>query len=248
MRSGCHSERQLAGDLTFGRVKFDHRHHLLETRRGRQLRCTSCHSQIVQGSHMSVTTSTCFLCHLRQSSLSAAHSDCGTCHGPPQETLTVAGKPFRHTDWISNGAECALCHRDVTRGSGLARKNRCNACHADVAHIERFGDVAFIHENHITKHKIECDQCHDEIEHRMPERDHISTAGDCGNCHDSRHQAQHFMRSGHGGALVEDRADRMYETRVDCTGCHRETQAPESRKSWTASQPLAGFGQRTKDR
>jgi nitrate/TMAO reductase-like tetraheme cytochrome c subunit len=236
MRSGCHSERLLAGDITFGRVRFDHRHHLLETRRGRQLRCTSCHSQIVQGSHMSVTTSTCFLCHLRQSSLSKAHADCETCHGAPKEDLTVAGKPFRHSDWIDNGAECALCHRNVTRGEGLARKNRCNACHADVAHIERFSDVSFIHENHITKHKIECDQCHDEIEHKLPERDHISTAGDCGNCHDARHQAQHFMRSGRGGALVEDRPDRMYETRVDCTGCHRETRGAESRKSWTASQ------------
>jgi nitrate/TMAO reductase-like tetraheme cytochrome c subunit len=234
MRSGCHSERLLSGDLEFGRVRFDHRHHLLDSRRGRQLRCTSCHSQIVQGSHMSVTTSTCFLCHLRPSGQGEAHSECSTCHGAPKEDLTVAGKPFRHAEWMANGADCASCHRDVTRGSGVAKKNRCNSCHADVAHIERFDDEAFIHENHITKHKIECDQCHEEIEHKLPERDHIATAGDCAACHDSRHQVQHFMRSGQGGALVENLPDRMYETRVDCTGCHRETHGAESRKSWAS--------------
>jgi nitrate/TMAO reductase-like tetraheme cytochrome c subunit len=239
MRSGCHSERLLSGEITFGRVRFDHRHHLLETRRGRQLRCTSCHSQIVQGSHMSVTTSTCFLCHLRTSDLSKPHGECGTCHGAPKEDLAVAGRPFRHSEWTENGAECALCHRDVTRGAGTAKKIRCSGCHGDVAHIERFSDVAFIHENHITKHKIECDQCHDEIEHKLPERDHIATAGDCGKCHESLHQAQQFMRAGHGGALVEDRPDRMYETRVDCTGCHRETspesRAAESRSPWLSA-------------
>jgi nitrate/TMAO reductase-like tetraheme cytochrome c subunit len=236
MRSGCHSERLLSGDITFGRVRFDHRHHLLETRRGRQLRCTSCHSQIVQGQHMNVTTSTCFLCHLRPSALSEAHGECSTCHGAPTETLTVAGKPFRHSDWTDQGAECAMCHRNVTRGAGLARKNRCDGCHADVAHIERFADVEFIHEHHITKKKIECDQCHEEIEHSLTERDHIATAGDCGTCHDALHRVQHSMRSGHGGALVEDRPDRMYETRVDCTGCHRETAGAETRKTFAAVQ------------
>ena len=35
---------------------FDHTPHLEEGRRGKTLRCTSCHSQIVQGQHMTVTT------------------------------------------------------------------------------------------------------------------------------------------------------------------------------------------------
>ena len=49
LRSGCHTTRTLEGELVFAGVRFDHRHHLTQLRRGKQLRCTSCHSQIVQG-------------------------------------------------------------------------------------------------------------------------------------------------------------------------------------------------------
>jgi hypothetical protein len=62
-RSGCHSVDQLEsrGALTFGRgVRFDQRPHLQSAKMGRQLRCTSCHSQIVVRKHFEVTTSTCF--------------------------------------------------------------------------------------------------------------------------------------------------------------------------------------------
>ncbi|HEX9900072.1 MAG TPA: NapC/NirT family cytochrome c, partial [Candidatus Methylomirabilis sp.] len=50
LRSGCHERRLLEGKVVFKRgIIFDHRPHLAEPRRGRQLRCTSCHSQIVVG-------------------------------------------------------------------------------------------------------------------------------------------------------------------------------------------------------
>ena len=74
MRSGCHSVQMLEGPLSFKRVKFDHRHHLLESRRGRRLRCVSCHSQIVQGEHVTVTESVCYMCHFMP----------GTDHGTTQ--------------------------------------------------------------------------------------------------------------------------------------------------------------------
>ena len=51
----------LEGEIEYGRIRFDHRHHLLGDRRGMQLRCTSCHSQIVQGDHLTVTTGTCIV-------------------------------------------------------------------------------------------------------------------------------------------------------------------------------------------
>src|SRR3990172_2372714 len=63
LRSGCHEKRLLAGRGNFRGMAFDHTPHLEETRRAKRLRCTSCHSQIVQGEHMRVTTTTCFLCH-----------------------------------------------------------------------------------------------------------------------------------------------------------------------------------------
>src|SRR3989338_6120880 len=62
LREGCHSKRLVEGKLTFGRgIKFDHRPHITEARRGRSLRCVSCHSQIMVGKHIEVTLDTCYL-------------------------------------------------------------------------------------------------------------------------------------------------------------------------------------------
>jgi len=50
LRSGCHSKRLLQGKVLFKKgIIFDHLPHLTKLRRGKKLRCTSCHSQIVQG-------------------------------------------------------------------------------------------------------------------------------------------------------------------------------------------------------
>ena len=57
LRSGCHETRLLSGRVDFQGIPFDHGPHLGNLRRGKQLRCTSCHSQIVQGAHMTVTAS-----------------------------------------------------------------------------------------------------------------------------------------------------------------------------------------------
>ena len=65
LRSGCHEKRLLSGKEKFKRVYFDHEPHLTELRRGKRLRCTSCHSQMVMGDHMKVTESSCFLCHFK---------------------------------------------------------------------------------------------------------------------------------------------------------------------------------------
>src|SRR3989337_233241 len=66
LRSGCHSDRLLTGKVTYKRrILFDHKPHLEGVRRGRQLRCTSCHSQIVVRTHIEVTDTTCFLCHFK---------------------------------------------------------------------------------------------------------------------------------------------------------------------------------------
>src|SRR3989338_8269279 len=66
LRKGCHSMRLLEGKVEFGKgITFDHTPHLQETRRGRKLRCASCHSQIVVGRHVEVTLDTCYLCHFK---------------------------------------------------------------------------------------------------------------------------------------------------------------------------------------
>ena len=91
LRSGCHETRSLPGPLEFHGIVFDHGPHLQELdmagathdpgktlevvldgqssedlHRGIKLRCTSCHEQIDQTEHMSVSTGTCFLCHFKE--------------------------------------------------------------------------------------------------------------------------------------------------------------------------------------
>ena len=69
LRSGCHETRLLSGRVDYNGIAFDHGKHLSQDEgtltRGMHLRCTSCHSQIVQGQHMTVTPSTCYLCHFK---------------------------------------------------------------------------------------------------------------------------------------------------------------------------------------
>ncbi|MFQ5750532.1 MAG: hypothetical protein ACE5HI_00925, partial [bacterium] len=69
LKSDCHETRLLEGKVLFADdIDFSHKEHLGELKRGKKLRCTSCHSQIVQTSevpgqqgHTAVTEYTCFL-------------------------------------------------------------------------------------------------------------------------------------------------------------------------------------------
>ena len=225
MRSGCHSVRMLEGEVQFGRVRFDHSPHLLETRRGRRLRCVSCHSQIVQGEHFSVTESVCIMCHFMPASEGApppATSDCETCHGAPAEELMVQGRPFSHTEYVGRGVDCRECHSPVVEGEGAVRSERCHSCHGEAGHIERIGETAFLHEMHVTEHKVECFECHDEIRHGLlPLKSHTPMASEaCGSCHTDSHSGTSLLYAGAGAVGVEDAPSRMYQTRVVCEACH----------------------------
>ncbi len=226
MRSGCHSVRMLEGEVAFKSVAFDHRHHLLETRRGRKLRCVTCHSQIVQGEHVSVTTSVCFMCHFmpgHDGTVPQKTSDCLLCHGPPDKPVLVAGREFVHADYVSRGVSCRECHDPVISGEGTVRRERCHTCHAEVGHIERIGETEFLHQKHVTDHKVECFECHDEISHGLLDLPRLSEAGDaegCGACHMTPHQAAESLYSGTGAHGVVDSPSRMHETRVACRACH----------------------------
>ncbi len=225
MRSGCHSVRMLDGPVTFGEVAFDHRHHLLESRRGRRLRCVTCHSQNEPGEHVSVTPSVCFMCHFmpdERGNLAEETSDCLMCHGPPQGTIDVADRPFEHASYVARGVTCQECHTAVVDGKGDVRKERCHSCHSEIGHIERYGETAFMHEMHVTDHKVECFDCHDAIRHGLlPREEHASVEGQgCASCHTSAHDAPHLLYAGTGARGVEDAPSRMFQTRVDCEACH----------------------------
>lgn len=224
MRSGCHSTRLLAGEVDFEiggvTIAFDHAPHLLEMRRSKKLRCTSCHSQIVQGEHLSVTPSTCFLCHFKSAAEEPELSACDRCHGAPEGKIDLEGFQFEHTAYTERGVACSACHTGITRGEGEVPKRRCGSCHAVVEHIERYGDTEFLHRQHVTEHKVDCVECHTEITHHLQEKRGNVESGECANCHRSGHGLAEAFQRGEGGRHVERTPGAMWLARVACNGCH----------------------------
>jgi nitrate/TMAO reductase-like tetraheme cytochrome c subunit len=226
MRGGCHSTRLLEGkvDYKIGRtsIPFDHTPHLTEMRRDKKLRCTSCHSQIVQGQHLTVTTSTCLLCHFKGAEEDPKLSQCTTCHKPPEKPIDVgAGFQFTHADYVSRGVACVTCHAGVTQGTGEVPKHRCQACHAIQEHINRYGDTEFLHKKHVTDHKVDCLECHTEMTHQLRKPEKVAP-GDCGQCHGAGHGIAESFYRGEGGRGVPVTPNPMFATRVGCSGCHKE--------------------------
>lgn len=180
LRSGCHERRLLDGKVVFKRnIIFDHRPHLEEVRRGRQLRCTSCHSQIVVGTHIEVTESTCFLCHFKGMKVGRElHplAGCTGCHEAPTGEIRVGSIWFSHEEMVRRGVACEKCHLNVIEGEGEAPRARCFTCHNQPEKLERYGDTEFVHDFHVAGHNIECARCHDEIRHRLPPLIGIPTA------------------------------------------------------------------------
>ena len=176
----CHDTRLLAGRVDFHGIPFDHRPHLTELRRGKKLRCTSCHSQIVQGEHMTVTTSTCFLCHFKDQQFNDGLGTCTRCHQIPENQFDLGGGvKFSHELAYDRGVDCANCHRDVIRGNGAVPRERCKACHNREDDLKRIDDHEFMHQIHVTDHKVDCLQCHLEIQHSLDPHRIERAAADC---------------------------------------------------------------------
>ena len=230
LRSGCHSKRLLLGTELFHGVLFDHRPHLTELRRGKRLRCTSCHSQIVQGTHMTVTASTCFLCHLRGVELNRGTGRCTLCHAVPERVIETAGLSFDHGEVKRLGMQCEACHEGVVRGEGEVPRDRCYTCHNDPERLKRYGDGELLHQTHVTEHKVECLDCHVEIVHAVPPREQGLATG-CEACHTaaSGHSAVRDLYRGIGGKQVEPMPAAMYLAGVRCEACHIRTEGDERR-------------------
>ncbi|MFH1862767.1 MAG: NapC/NirT family cytochrome c, partial [bacterium] len=219
LREGCHETRLLQGRVPFKEgIIFDHTHHLTEDRRGKTLRCTSCHSQIVQGSHMTVTEETCFLCHFKDQPAGARMTSCTWCHQAPTQADS-ANVLFDHSVMLDREVDCRLCHGEMVRGEGDVPKERCSYCHAEAGKLEQYSETVRIHQIHIAGHKVECNQCHNTITHQSIARTgHIKP--DCQSCHIDRHLSQFQLFSGQGALGVDPLPSSMFHAGLGCKACH----------------------------
>jgi len=215
----CHGEQSLRAELIFERrIRFSHQDHYPAQARGIGLACTSCHSELVQGSHMAATAETCVLCHFIRVPYEEPLGGCESCHGPPKDNILIGGLIFSHSEYLKSGVECLTCHVHVTRGRGDVPREKCYSCH--VERFEEYGKTEVVHNIHITKHKLECRDCHAALEHGKFEFAQ-ALEPECAVCHGGRHSVQEEIYIGTGGRGVEPMPDPMFISGVACFGCHR---------------------------
>lgn len=232
----CHERRLLAGKEMIGDVMFDHSAHLSEMRRGKTLRCTSCHGQLVQGSHIAVTTSTCILCHFKGVKEGEETTRCTLCHAIPQKTYALGAVKFNHSDVGRYGMECRWCHAKPAGSTGEVPRERCVTCHNQVTRLEKYGETELLHRAHVTEHKVDCMDCHLHLEHVAPLTDKTAktaeaklrtastlihqAASECQSCHEAGHSPQLALYTGTGGRGVKPMPSPMFQAGVRCEGCH----------------------------
>jgi len=244
MRSGCHEKRLLEGKVNWTvttprgnsvTIKFDHRPHLTEERRGKQLRCVSCHSQIVQGQHLVVTLDTCFLCHMKGKEHGRNEQTvggCTACHDAPKAKVKLATGEFNHADYLSRGVTCNNCHSESIKGDGAVPRQVCWNCHNKPQQVAQYGETVAMHRAHVSQHKVECSSCHIQIEHGLnPSGASVAgvalsshgtfESGACGTCHQQTHGGPAELYRGIAGRGVPDMPSPMSRAQVDCIACHK---------------------------
>ncbi len=216
--SRCHDKRLLEGESTFNKIVFDHTVHFEDLKRGKQLQCVSCHSQIVQGKHITVTESSCFICHFKESENYPQIKECYHCHS--QETLTdESTSRYNHSLVFEKDYSCDKCHSNTIIGDGEVPMVNCYKCHGEQDRLEKYEDTDLMHSTHIAIHKIDCNLCHLEIQHKISKDvEHIA---DCKTCHTDYHNAQIALYTGEGGKGVSHAMPNvMLEKGLSCKGCH----------------------------
>lgn len=218
MRSGCHEKRLLEGEVRFKKVVFDHKVHFEDLKRGKKLQCTSCHSQIVQGEHITVTESSCFICHFKESEFYPQIRECSHCH-KKKDLINEETSRYNHSLVFENGFSCEKCHSNIIIGDGEVPRENCYKCHMERERLSQYNDTDLMHNKHIYENKIECNQCHWEIQHKISKD--IETIADCRTCHTDYHIAQKILYSGQGGkGISHPQPNIMLEKGLSCKGCH----------------------------
>ena len=217
----CHQRRLLSGQELFGDVLFDHGPHLTQMRQGTKLRCTSCHSQIVQGRHIAVTASSCILCHFK-GERAAETSRCTLCHSIPKQVVEKGMLRFDHADVQRYDMKCQWCHASrLTPEDGRVPRERCFTCHNDPTRLALYEETDLMHRMHVTERKVDCLHCHLEIRHGEPlHADERTSQTECSTCHVMGHSPQRSLYAGTGGRGVPPMPAPMFLAGVACEGCH----------------------------
>ena len=230
LQKGCHKIEDLQGDMVYKNVAFSHNKHLGELRRGMKLRCTSCHAQLVQGLHLTVHEINCFICHYykagpkgEEECISCPIGGCTSCHVEPKGDIQVKGWNFNHKKYIARGVACEKCHLSVVQGDGHVPEGKCVECHNEPALLSTRYTSQFIHQKHVTDHKIECSSCHTFLRHEIGPIPTIAhNPSSCDRCHSKEmHLGPRELYRGTGGIGVPDSPSLMLTTNVDCIACHR---------------------------
>jgi hypothetical protein len=231
LQEGCHKREDLKGEMIFKNVSFPHGRHLGELRRGMTLRCTACHAQLVQGLHLTVHETNCFICHFYRAGLrgeeeciSCAVGGCTSCHIEPKGDIKVKGWNFNHRRYIERGVACERCHVNVIQGDGHVPEGKCFQCHKEPEILNTKYTSLFMHRKHVTDHKIECADCHSYIRHEIgPILTTVHSPAVCDKCHSKEvHLGPRELYRGGGGFGVPDSPSLMFATNVDCIACHRK--------------------------
>ncbi len=233
LQKGCHKIDDLKGSMIYKNVAFSHGKHLGELRRGMNLRCTSCHAQLVQGKHLTVHEINCFICHYykagpkgEEDCISCAIGGCTSCHVEPKGDIKVKGWSFNHRKYIARGVACEKCHLSVVQGDGHVPEGKCLECHNEPLILSTKYASPFMHKKHVTDHKIECSSCHTPLRHEIgaiPTMAHLPS--NCDKCHSrDMHLGPRDFYRGTGGIGVPDSPSLMFTANVDCIACHRRAE------------------------
>lgn len=226
LASDCHDERLLGGQTTYRNgILFDHTVHLEKPLRGEELRCSSCHNQIVQYeeeesyTHMTVNDMACFVCHFKDAGAGEAITGCDACHGIPEGQVEHDGFNFDHKPYLELGVECKQCHTRIVRGDGSVSEGKCYSCH--IERERQLHSREELHAIHVTENGVDCFRCHSHIEHSNFEM--VSALDiECESCHLRQHNRQKQLYMGIGGRGAADHPSSMFSAQVSCAGCHTD--------------------------
>jgi predicted CXXCH cytochrome family protein len=129
---------------------------------------------------------------------------------------------FSHELAYERGVDCASCHSDIIRGNGEVPKERCSVCHNRPDDLARIGDHVFLHQKHVTDHKIDCLDCHLEIQHSLDPRKFEHAASNCQACHANVHIEQVRLLRGEGAKSLPTPHGGMAAAGISCSSCHQE--------------------------